>query len=73
MAYKSVVMLHRSARVGKLKVPCGGRLKPTPLLAPVPGTAVIFDARLWHGGGPNLSAALRSAVYFRVRFGEGQG
>ena len=40
----------------------------TPITAAAPGTVIIFDKDLVHAGGPNLSPAIRYALYFRLRF-----
>lgn len=38
------------------------------ILAPDPGTVIVFDKDLVHAGGPNLSPNIRYALYYRVRF-----
>ena len=38
-----------------------------PILAS-PGTCIIFDKDLVHAGAPNLSSAIRYALYARMRF-----
>ena len=33
-----------------------------------PGSVILFDKDLVHAGGPNLSADIRYALYYRLRF-----
>ena len=33
-----------------------------------PGTCIVFDKDLLHRGGPNLSSAIRYALYARMRY-----
>lgn len=38
-----------------------------PILAPVPGTLIVFHPWLQHAGGPNLGDSVRYAIYSRLR------
>mmetsp|Transcript_2343 Transcript_2343/g.6173 ORF Transcript_2343/g.6173 Transcript_2343/m.6173 type:complete len:485 (-) Transcript_2343:182-1636(-) len=45
----------------------GGGESAVPILAE-PGSVIVFDKDLLHAGGPNLSAGIRYALYYRLRF-----
>ena len=50
----------------EIEIPASGRGQPDGAM-PVcvsPGTAVLFDRRLWHAGSPNYAPIVRKALFF---------
>lgn len=47
---------------------CAGLVEGAKAILAEPGTVIVFDKDLVHAGGPNLSSAIRYALYARMRF-----
>ena len=54
--------------VGVDSAPLDPASNAIPILCPSGGSVIVFDKDLWHAGGPNLSADIRYALYYRMRF-----
>ena len=63
----SAVLLSRCRRPTTARGGEGGLGVAVPILAE-PGTCIVFDKDLLHAGAPNLSPAIRYALYARMRW-----